>query len=536
MPNRTIYLEDETTVIGDGAADDMAALRAIVQTSGSGSGRGEIVCKRGATYRLVSNASIPDKGLALRNVRFVLNGAALHYECDGDCYGTRMGSNAILEGPGLVKTIVSTNVFLAWPTSTWHAPISAGYAYKDPDRGVPGNLGALFTIRNWQVKGLTVENLRTTENSVVMGIIGDVADGLIEDIEFPDSAVMGGALGFDWSWAGLPDTTASIAAMRTSFDAGALYSVHPHNIEARRLKIGRFTRPKVNGAGGLGVRLSGCRDISIGDVEVAETTYAGFFNTAGDAGWEFAPDPEKMHAARGIKVSRFNVRKATTGWGCFVDWYGDNIAHAMANFGYQNILSPTYRTNIEIDSFSTFGPENATAEDGFYTHHMIGGTFRNIRVRGHKRGVSLANGTDQLRVQGGEVIFSQHDGITIGDNDRPEDCTVEGVWVFGNGMNHPVGNPSGIHDVNSHRTRIIRNITGIEGETRQLFGVRTNPATLNAQVIGNHCRAVKSGGAAVVIGGTDVPGTCAVYRDNTAAPGIITYAGSSVRPPPYIGA
>jgi hypothetical protein len=105
-------------------------------------------------------------------------------------------------------------------------------------------------------------------------------------------------------------------------------------------------------------------------------------------------------------------------------------------------------------------------------------------------------------------------------------------------MNHPAGNPSGIHCSRSLRTRILNNITGFDGESRQQFGVRTGVDTLAAHVIGNHCKGVRPGpnSFATIIGSAYVPGTCAVWRDNTAASGIALYGGARSRPAPYLPA
>jgi hypothetical protein len=540
----TILLANETSVAGDGVTDDMAALSALFQQASLNGD--EIIAKRGATYRIASNAGIPNRGLVLQNAKLCVNGAAFDFECDGLSYAMRLGSNAKIEGEGSIRTTKSTNV-PAFPTSTWHAPVSAGYAYLDPDKGTITAPGTLSTIRGVFVKGVTLGTVRTN-NSSVFAIIGDVADGEIADINFDPSATTTLALGFDWSSmaaAGALYSDSSgdylpMATLASNFNSGALYTVHPHNFDIRRLCIGAMTLPTVSGSGGMGVRLSGCRDMVIDQVDVVEAGFAGFFNTAGDLGWEFAPLTEKTRAAKGIRVS--NVRVAKADWyGAYIDWYADNVARAV---GYSPMISTVLHSDTIIQGFQTYGPQSGNpgtpilpATDGIFIQYAAGVRIRDSYARGHLHGINIAGGCDRVRVQDCEVIFSQLDGIVAGDSTSPpQDCLIEGCSAFANGVNSVETNPSGIYDVQSNRTQIIRNITGVVGESRQLFGIRTGMSTLAATVVGNYCRGVKSGGVGCWIGGTDVPGTCAVYRDNLAASGTTPYGGATSMPPSYIPA
>lgn len=546
MPSRTIYLEDVTGIDGSGIADAMSALRGIVQSMNALPGHGEIVAQRGATYRLVSNETIPDKGLALSNVRLITNGASFNIECDGACYGMRMDRNATIEGDGSVNVVSSTNL-PAFATSAWHAPISFGYCYLDPDRLASGQF---FSPANCRVRdGLTVSNARIGGTGIAG--IGDLQDVLVEDVAFPDSANMALAVGFDWSWYGSADVfdssmNFSPALARSFFDAGSWASVHPRNVEVRRLSIGAldYTAP---GFGSHGVRLSGCRDVVVDRVNIAKTTYAGFFNTAGDAGWEFAPYDEKTRAAKGVRVRRIFVNDASSGWGIYVDWLADNVYRAMTQSGYSPLFTPILSTDIEIENVRSAGPWNnpdvppsIAANDGFFVKYSNGGRASQIFCRGHKQNMNIGPCAAGFRLSDSASVFAQLDGIVVGGADtstKSTDCVVESCVSFGSGADtSSISNASGIHDVMSVRTKIVGNMTGSPGESRQMFGVRTNPNTLAAQVVGNHCLGVKQGGGACLIGATEVAGTCSVYRDNTAESGITPYLGSTSKPPAYIPA
>jgi hypothetical protein len=62
LPDRVIYLEDETQLAGDNIADDTAALKVALNSASPGD---VVKAKRGAEYRLASVAPYPDVGIPM---------------------------------------------------------------------------------------------------------------------------------------------------------------------------------------------------------------------------------------------------------------------------------------------------------------------------------------------------------------------------------------------------------------------------------------------------------------------------------------
>ena len=129
-----------------------------------------------------------------------------------------------------------------------------------------------------------------------IGIIGDVRNGLIENIAIPDSETMITAIGMDWGNRGLIDEEAAIVSLdaemtqnRANFTDGLGYTTHPHNIMVRNVNVGMLSRPlEGQDTGSHAVRLSGCYGITVRNVIAAGTTQNAFVHHAGDVGFEYA--------------------------------------------------------------------------------------------------------------------------------------------------------------------------------------------------------------------------------------------------------
>lgn len=539
LAGRTIYLAEELSVAGDGLTNDLAALsrlfaRAAIDCC-------NIVGKPRAIYRIVVNAQVTNRGLLLQNARLYLNGSSFHFECDGECYGMRLGSNSCIEGEGIIRTTISTNLPI-FASSTWHAPISAGYAYLDPEKGRINCLGPLSTIRNIKLDGFSVHTTRSN-NSAMLGIVGDVADGMINNLEFLDSANATVPLAFDWSSHG-GMTRANddkygdwdVFAMRRNFENGEFYSVHPHNFEISHLKIGRMTSPYHGDTGGFGIRLSGCRNIRINNIVCAEATYCGFFNTAGDMGWEFALEKEKVLSGRGISITDYRVELAHHR-GAYIDFYADNIARARDKIGYIPLMDPVIGSDIEIDGFYTYGPtinraDKITASNsgaGLYTQYLDGGVFKRIYSQGHLQGVNLNQGSRRVIIEHAKVSYSQLDGIVIGGEDATaQECVVKNCVSYQNGNDIKNGSTSsGIAVNHSVGSLIENNITGRTGETRQFCGIRLSKRASLNNIIGNHCLGVSQGGQAIFIDSNSFSKNSNILRNNSAENDILLYGYNS---------
>src|SRR4029453_7711518 len=165
----------------------------------------------------------------------------------------------------------------------WHSGISIGAAYDDA--GTTEKPGRFSTVRNW-----LVENMTTAQPFAASAIqfMSEACHGTIRNVTILDSAKALIGVGMDWGSVG-PITTedAEIPRMRKLWEAGKIYSTHPHDVLAEKLKVGRLTRHRAVWGSPAGARGSPCHNFTIRNVRVAEAaTAVAIFG--GDLGYEFA--------------------------------------------------------------------------------------------------------------------------------------------------------------------------------------------------------------------------------------------------------
>jgi hypothetical protein len=519
------------TAVGDGVANDRAVIQATIDAVAAAGG-GTVICTSGAIYRIVINGGDYD-GLVLKDgVTLDLNNATINLECTGSVYGIRMQSNSHIVGPGLIKTTVSVS---PGTQSVWHAPICVGASYGEVTSVAA--VGDYINAANWSVRSVTLESVRTGYGGAMFAGMGGVSHGLLEDIIISDNSTISVAIGFDHGTVGLLNA-ADIPASRVLFDANLAYSVFPHDITIRRCKIGNMTKtPDGLGDGGFGVRLSGCYKIKVEDVEVESSSYCGFFHTAGDFGFEFAPSNAiKRRRYRGTTFKNCHVYDALNGYGFVCEAYADNIAAAISGSGYSPLLPAINNTDILFDGCRTIcAAVSASALPGFYISNMIGGTLRNCYAIFHQYGVQLVNGVDQLLIDGCEFTGSYKDGIYVGDADPPEDIRIVGARCYANGQDPGATTYAGIRVDAGTRTGVERCVLGIGGEGTQDYGVRVTTSAINATLIDNHVLGVATSGIGYSLASATSYGTVFLFRGNSAAAGVTTVVGGlNIIPVEYI--
>jgi hypothetical protein len=516
-----VYLGGHVTLgqfgaVGNGSTDDRAAIQSAIDTV-SAAGGGRICGVFGRTYRMVIGPTDFD-GVTLKpGVTLDLYGAAaINLECTGSVYGIRLQSNSHIVGPGLVKTTVSAS---SGSQGIWHAPIAVGAAYGEVTS--VGAVGSYINASNWSIRNLTVENVRVGTGEII-GLCGGINHGLIEDVVISDNSTLSVAIGLDHGTVGNL-SAADIPASRILFDAGQAYSVFPHDITIRRCKIGNMTKTKVGDDGGFGVRLSGCYKITIEDIEVESSSYCGFFHTAGDFGFEFAPSNElKRRRYRGTTFKNCHVYDALTGYGFLCEAYADNIAAAISGSGYVPLLAPINNTDILFEGCRSIASVAATAGPGFYISNMIGGTLRNCSTIFAQYGVQVVNGCDELLIDGGSFVSSYKDGIYVGDADAPEDVRIVGAVCYSSGQDPGGTLYAGIRFDAATRPVAERCVLGISAESAQDNGIRVTTSAVGAVLRGNNVLGVAASGVAYVLAGTNNYTCIGLFKDNDAASSITT--------------
>jgi polygalacturonase len=524
--------------VGDGVTDDRAAVQDAIDFASTMLTNGRVEGVPGDDYKCVIDSGVTDLGLALKaGVRFDLRGASISFACSGNVYAMRLQSNATIEN-GTVRTTVSTG--LSTGQSIAHTPISLGAFY-----GAYATVGAIDAYASpvgWKIRNLTITNVRAdspTPGGSMIAIYGGANHGVIEDITIPDNATVGIGIGMDWMPVGPLDvsTLAAINATKASFNSGATYTLHPHDIDVRRINIGNMSVPKTvgNDFGSHGIRLSGCYAIRIDGVSVAGSTYAGFFHTAGDCGFEFAQAATKNRRYKGTRVSNYRIENANNGWGVFSDCYADNIALRVAD-GYSNLLPAQGETDIVYDNVQTQGSLTSSAWPGFRVQNQQGGELRNCRARYHSVGVLIETNCDRLHIIGGAYDSNWLHGIHCLSGDAAEDLLIQGVQAFSNGQGAGSAD-AGIYLQVGARP-VVRDciLGGVGGDSFQDFGVRC-VASQDTIIEDNYIVSHVAGGAGISIGATNDVGVGAILAKasgNRFGASVTTkYGGAAIIPHDY---
>jgi hypothetical protein len=495
--------------VGDGTTDDRAAIQSAIDSVDT-AGSGRVYGVLGKTYRNVINGAVTDRGLIIKSgVTLDLCGSTINLECTGDVYGVRHQNDSHITGPGTVAVTASSG---AGSQSIWHAPISLGAAYGDvPSVAAVGNY---INATRWSVRNLRLTSVKT-DGYLISGI-GGMSHGVIEDIEFPSASNIVGCLYFDWGVVGNVNS-ADIPAARIAFDAGLGYTVHPNNIDVRRLKIGAMSH-----ASSTPIRLSGVHAIRIDGFEIQQSKVFGVFHTAGDLGYEFTDSDTQRSRHAGIVIKNGTILTATNGGAIYCDCYADNVALAVAG-GYVARIPTIGTTDILFENIRSIGSLASGAGDGILVRYLQGGTFRNNTMIGHLRGIVAAESAIRTRFEGGEINSCYQEGIYIGAGTIPEEITVDGVWCWSNGTG---GVYAGINAVNGKFHKITRNRLGAGGESFQDVGIDVGSSCSNVEVCWNHVVAAPTVAYKMSAGG--FYNSVALFSGNTVESGVTTFSGVDI--------
>lgn len=505
--------------LGNGTTDDYAALQAAIDAVHAAGG-GRLRLRRGLTYRVVLNTSVTDKGLVIKDgVCLDCNNAQLLLETAGDCYGVRM-----LDRAGLINFRIKVDQQAAGGSQTiWQSAVSLGSAVDES--GTPGSVSPFEVASGWYVINGVIES--NVPGGVGIQMQGGISAGVIRQVEIADSTTLAGGVHADWGKVGAISAS-DIPGSKTNFLGGTGYTTHPHDIVVSDVRLGALSY--TGGNGSHGVRLSGVHDFEVRNVTVASTTYAGVYITAGDLGYEFAPVDVKPYRHAGIRVVGVNVLDAGDGWGLFADCYADNVAAAVSGSGYVPLLAPIQDCDLRVEQFSTWADAGANVDDGMRLQRLIGARVTDCRVIGHKRGVLLEEGADEVIVDRAHVSGCREDGVFVGHGtDKPLWGTIRGVRTYGNGLG-TAGDYAGIKLSGCERFLVERCWIGRGTAETQKYGLDVDAGSLRHQIRGNFVEAVESGGIGYRMAASTDFEICWLFADNDHASLATPYAGMQVVP------
>lgn len=411
-----------------------------------------------------------------------------------------------------------------------HAPLLIGALYGDspsiasisPDEGVTG----------WSATNLALSTNR--DGKVAIQVIGGACNGLIENINVPDSSTVAGCVHLDWGTVGAINS-GNIAASRTAFDAGTAYTTHPHNIIVRNIRGGALTKAKGGvDVGSFGVRLSGVYNVRVENVRIKSVTYAGVKVTAGDCGFEFAPAAVKPLRMKGIVIDGVAFESTNDGNLVSVDSYADNVAAAG---GYTPLIDPLHETDMLVQHVTGKGSGGAAAVAGLDVRQIRGGRFEDIDVSGYAHGGLVDERVFGVGIHGrfwgnrGHGIYVHHGSFP------PEDVTVlPGTHCYQNGQDGGFSTPAGVCLQSCVRARLDGVLLGhrtAASETTQERGVLLSTVTLPTDVEIENCHVfgVETGGTAYSLMTSTDYGRLRLFRNNTVAAAVTNkIAGVNIVP------
>jgi hypothetical protein len=356
------------------------------------------------------------------NVTLDLNGGTLLLDLRSNCYGVRLTSKSTLRN-GTIRLIRSEGASLQ---RIYHAPVSVGAAYGDG--GTADSPSYFSKIVGWRMENLTVEQ---PFNQSAIQLMSEAADGVITDIRIADSKEAPLGIGLDWGTIGplhMPDEKQ--IEMHKLFSEGKVYSTHPHDILIQKIRIGRLTKNE-NDDGAAAIRTSGCYNITIDDVEIKETG-VGIALHAGDAGFEYAPQPHRGIGHAGYVLKNIKVHKAFRK-GIIVDGLSDNIYRAVYNHGDTALLSPvTPGINKPLIQNVWLRGDGFTGDCGITIYYSVGARLENIDVAEFHKGIHIGIWTRDITVSNSKVHDNKYGMAMKSPEKKPENIVLSRIRFYGN--------------------------------------------------------------------------------------------------------
>lgn len=473
--------------VGDGVTDDRAAFQLAIDALTNG---GEVICNSGLTYKIIAGGSPTDgvdaAGVVLKNnVRLKLNGSTLNIFCsssNGVAFWV-YGNNCQLDmGGGAVNCLSSGS-----PGSQgfFHAGISIGLYNGDP--GTVASPSPRQTISGWKITG--PGSVSTTKAAfpacAIQGISGP-HHGEITNIDIPDSATMSG-IHFDWGFIGTY-SSGNLAAAKTAFNAGLMFTTHPHNIKISNIKIGALTLAASGDVGGYGIRLSGCYGIEMDRIQAQSCSQGLFAHTGGDAGFEYALAADKRQAYKCTSLRDWTLYNPTAAlYGVFIDTLGDNVYREQFISGYVPLHDPLWHGSILVENGNCVGSGVA----GTYGARIITGRgveIRHCAFQSWDVGILVDEFTQDIDINDNLVFANNLDGIRVGSQalrENTERVNVRRNRSYGNGIG---GTGRGISVLRLRNGNIDDNILGTVTEATQGIGIFTfdGSTVFNVNIRRNH--------------------------------------------------
>jgi hypothetical protein len=345
-------------------------------------------------------------------VHLDLQGSTLQLDCRSNSYGVRLSDDSSIRN-GSIKVVRSEG---KGSQACWHSGISVGAAYGDG--GTTEKPGRFSTVKNWLMENITIDQPFAAS---AIQLMSEAYHGVIRNVTILDSAKALIGVGMDWGSVG-PITTedAQISRMRELWEAGKIYSTHPHDVLVENLKVGRLTR-NVDG-NDAGVRCSACHNITIRNVEIAEAaTAVAIFG--GDLGYEFAREDQREFQHVGYRIENIGIQRALI-YGLVLNGSADNVYRASGNRGYRTVRDPVHPgiNRPVVKNLRLRGGGDRPNRQGIYAVATTEGKLEDVSIKDFDIGVHVEDWVRGMRFE--RTMFS---------NNR-KDSQIEGATEAATGV------------------------------------------------------------------------------------------------------
>lgn len=453
--------------VGDGVADDTAAIQAAVTASG-----GVVTFEQGKTYK------ITDSILVDHPVLIDLNGASIDAQLTTQVPAFDVQSNYVRICNGSISVNGTT-------MGGYGGSLNCIYA---------GNQSTGAGWHNLRFHDLTVTTNRNDAGAHI-GVIGECHNVIIENIKVPDNAVCRNIIGIEWG--GTPGGGTG----------------HPHNITVRNLEIGRITTATY-GSGGYAyaVWISAAFDVHVENITMIEG-YGLVMATRGDNANTYAPAKYKHLVGRGITVNNASLTE------CF--GYGIRAIGSHRSGTLDNIPMSVAFRNIKVGGKKVGANNNF----GFSAEQSDGVILEDFEFTGtFAAGITTGVNNDNLYIGRGSVSGCELYGCSLGNSCRWP--TVAHVRFTGNNTSGGgLTSTAALAIDDALHPDLQSNKFGSPGEAEtQKYSISMTASTVSPRLNRNHTYALAASGVAYANStASDVRGA-----SNTAEAGLTLSSGTAI--------
>ena len=445
---------------GNGRADDSAALQQALDAAGAARG-GTVKGTPGAVYRAARAPIIPD------DVRLDLNGATIElaFAAGTDVVGIELRNRSELIN-GTVRVQAMGNP--AGLNMVHHSNVMIG-----------ASDGSLVGYSGWRIADLVLLNNRSDRvggSGIV--IYGGSSHGVVENISFPSSDLLGAGIRVHWSGnAAVPAPTKS---------------AHPHDITIRNVRFGRMRRAATGDV--AGIDLVGCFNVQVDGVHAEQWSGDALVQLRPGAYGSVGSSAEvRRQYMRNIHVR--DVRCALADRSVLL---ANGRAHGGGGVPARNYPIPALVEGVVgAGGGGKAGPESAGLRILFASDLVI----RNAECSAFRRGAYIEEAASGITVEDSKFHDNQEDGVVVAHGRvPPENILLKGVESFANGRG---GHDAGFYLEACRNVRFVDCVAGAAGgDPTQGYGFMIEPTASGTSFAGrNLVRSVRRGGQALLIRG-----------------------------------